>query len=74
MEKIWFLSLNSKLLQAQSLEKGQGGNLVQTMAGSEFGDWTVPNLGSAVLAFGERTRQNPGLAGLEFRESPVSFS
>ena len=39
---------------------------VSSMAGSEFGERTVPNLGSAVLKFGERTWPNPGSAGSEF--------
>ena len=44
------------------------------MAGSEFGEKTGPNLGSADSEFGERTEPNPGLADSEFEERPVPLS
>ena len=42
-----------------------------TLAGSEFGERTGPNLSSAGFEFGERTGPNPGSTGSEFRERPV---
>ena len=39
---------------------------LRTLSGSEFGEKTGPNLGSAGSEYGERTGPNPVLAGSEF--------
>ena len=43
------------------------------MASSNFGKRTMPNLGSAVLEFGD-PGPNPVFAGSEFKESRFPFS
>ena len=43
-------------------------------AGSEFRERTGPNPGSVGSEFRERTGPNPGSAGSEFGERPVPFS
>ena len=55
---------NPGLAGSESRERQVPFSELQTMAGSEFRDRTVQNLGSTFSEFGERTLLNPGLAGL----------